>query len=528
MSRLQQTILTLICIVFILAPPTSAKERGDKFLIIHADAISAEDFFAELEAGYLPNIAYLFQDGQQVRHGLTLYPGGTEIIMPRIKAGLDNSQGNSVGWGYLDRDQDKEVGLMPVFLEMFAEFPRRSRHHFAIGLPPLHHLAGLSLLNLDRIWETQDVAEFYWFHSDVAGHMFGREEHLKSLRTLDHYLGLVAKSGRLEGANIVLYADHGMVTQGVEVFKYRELVSEVVQDALRFVDYPNIYLNDSSQREELAKRMVAETAIDLALVKVSSDRMRGYTAQGSFDVVHQDGKYAYSFTGVDYFGYEKLGCADVFLSKEEWLRQTKEHRYVAIPPNFYNYLSNPQVGDIVAILDSPKILHALTAMKGNHSGVTSTDLVVPLLLTGPAFEELKPIQEFWLHELYSVHLPMIDVSAKEQRERHRLSLGYPAHLELSLSPAARWRGGVGVTESAISPWLEYDLYSSFLSRMWLGVNWSQHGLGWQMRMEAFLGDFSLSWLKRQRDEGELCFHWRFTEQAELTVAKARAGVSIIF
>ena len=44
MSRLQQTILTLICIVFILAPPTSAKERGDKFLIIHADAISAEDF----------------------------------------------------------------------------------------------------------------------------------------------------------------------------------------------------------------------------------------------------------------------------------------------------------------------------------------------------------------------------------------------------------------------------------------------------------------------------------------------------
>ncbi|HKM42944.1 MAG TPA: alkaline phosphatase family protein, partial [Limnochordia bacterium] len=407
-------MFTTILLLLLLGPIAIGEGRENKFLIVHMDATSSEDFFTELEAGNLPNIASLFQNGQQVRHGLTLYPGGTEIIMPRIKAGLDNSQGEIVGWGYLDRTSEKEFGLVPIFLEMFSGFPRRSRHHFAIGLPTLHHLAGLSLLNIDRVWETQDIAEFYWFHSDVAGHMFGREMHMKSLRTLDYYLGVAARSGRLDGANLVLYSDHGMTTRDVETVKYETIVTEIVQDELRHLAYPNLYIHDQKEKYRLAQELAEETAVDISLVTVSKDLIRGYTAQGYFEVAHENGTYAYSFTDEDYFGYQNLGCVGTFLSKEEWLRQTKDHRYPAVPPNFYNYLSNPGVGDIVAILDSPKIPHALTAMKGNHSGVTSNDLLVPLLLTGPAFEDQEQIEEFWLHELYSVYLPMIDFEAKER------------------------------------------------------------------------------------------------------------------
>ena len=518
----------IVLVVLLLGSTALGRGRENKFLIIHLDATSSEDFFAALEAGHLPNIADLFQNGQHVRHGLTLYPGGTEIIMPRIKLGADNSQGKSIGWGYLDRENDREVGIVPVFLEMFSGFPRRSRHHFAVGLPPLHHVSGLSLLNLDRIWETQDVVELYWFHSDVAGHMFGREAHLKSLRTLDHYLGVVAKSGRLDGANLVLYSDHGMVTKGVETVRYHAMLTELIQDELRYLDYPNIYLHDPDEKYRLAQEIAENTEVDISLVRVSEDLVRGYTSHGYFEILHKDGTYVYSAVGDDYFGYQALGLEGVYLPKDEWLRQTKEYIYPALPPNFYNYLSNPQVGEIVAILDSPKIPRAVTAMKGNHSGVTSTDLLVPLLLVGPAFQGQEQIEEFWLHELYTVHLPMIDFETKELRERHMVSLGYPGRFELVLSPAARWRGGVSLSEQGLRPWLEYDLYSSFLTRVWIGANLGNEGLGWQVRMEAFLGDLGVSMLKRSGEEGLLHFHWRFTDRTELTIAKGMAGISLLF
>ena len=148
------TVTTLVLIIFVLVCSTAlGRERADKFLVLHLDAVSSADFFAELEAGGLPNIAELFQNGQKVKHGLTLYPGGTEIIMPRIKEGLDNSQGNSVGWGYLDREIGAEIGDVPIFLEMFSGFSRRNRHQFVTGIPVFHHLAGLSMLNIERIWE---------------------------------------------------------------------------------------------------------------------------------------------------------------------------------------------------------------------------------------------------------------------------------------------------------------------------------------------------------------------------------------
>ncbi len=526
-NRVTVCVTMLISFVLLFGSTVLARDGADKFLILHVDGFFSEDFFTELEEGRLPNIASLFQRGQKVRHGLTLYPGGTEIIMTRLKDGLNNSQGKFVGWGHLDRETGKKVSNMPISLELIAGFNRRNRHQFLLGLPGLNHLAGLSLLNLGRIWETQDVAEFYWFHSDLMGHLRGRQQHLDSLRTFDRYLGLAAKRGKLEGVNLVLYSDHGMTTQGVYTVRYDDVIGEAVQDELCYLAYPNIYLNNPDRKEELARKIAEETVIDLAIVRVSDSLVRGYAAGGSFEITHRDGKYAYDYAGEDYFGYGELGCLGTFMSKEEWLRLTKDHTYPAAPPNLLNYLSHPRVGDIVALLNPPKILYGPGIQNGNHAGLKDSDLVVPLLLAGPAFADLEPMDELWLHELYSVHLPMIDFEARS-RERHRVTLGYPDHFELVLSPAHRWRSGLAMNGEGVEPWLEHDLYSSFLTRVWLGARLRDQLLNWQLRVEGFLGDLGVSWLVRPSSENLLHFHWRLTDWAELAVSKEKLGVSLLF
>src|SRR5690554_3272895 len=151
----------------------NAGTENDKFLVIHLDAISSLDLFEQLELGYLPNLAEIFSKGQMIKHGVTLFPGGTEIMLTRLKKGLDNSEGPVVGWGYFQQDTGRKMTTVPVFLKKLRHLDARSRDHYLLALPPLHHLAGLSLLYLERIWETQDVIEFYWFNTDLAGHMFG-------------------------------------------------------------------------------------------------------------------------------------------------------------------------------------------------------------------------------------------------------------------------------------------------------------------------------------------------------------------
>jgi len=525
----QLTVLGLTLTIFLTLFSSTAlgRDRSGKFLILHLDAVSSEDFFEELESGRLPNIAELFENGQKVRSGLTLYPGGTELIMTRINEGMDNSQGHVVGWGYLDGETGEKKTTVPVFLEMLSGFNRRSRSQFVLGLQGLHHLAGLSLLNIDRIWETENVVEFFWFNSDVRGHFGGRDYHLRSIHTFDYYLGLAARAGKLQGANLVLYCDHGMTTEGVETVRYDELVKQIVQDDLQFFSYPNIYLLEQDRKEQLAKELAMETAIDVALIRVSENLVRGYTSCGSFEITHQDATYAYDFVGEDYFGYSQLGYTGELWSRDEWLKQTIGHTYPAVPPNVFNYLSNPSVGDIVALLNPPQIPYSLPARKGNHAGLQKSDLVVPLLLAGPAFESLPPIEEFWLHELYTVHLPMIDIHERERRESHMVSLAYPGSLEITLSPAYRWRVGLNISEGRFAPWLEHDVYSSFLTRVWVGAHYADERLGWQVRVEGFLGDVGVSWLKKSEQAGQLRFHWRFTDQGEVFASKGMVGVSLI-
>ncbi len=83
-------------------------EASPKFLIFHLDAVSSQNFFQYMEEGYLPNLKAVFEDGHMIHYGLSLFPGGTETIYPRLKEGLDNSTGDSVGWGGYDRDKERD------------------------------------------------------------------------------------------------------------------------------------------------------------------------------------------------------------------------------------------------------------------------------------------------------------------------------------------------------------------------------------------------------------------------------------
>ena len=128
-------MLLLLFSVSFLFLPLIAEAKENKFLIFHLDAVSSVDFYAQLEAGNLPNIEALFADGRFVKYGLSLFPGGTEMIYPRLKKGLTNSEGSIVGWTRWDRETKKSIHNLETFSEMFSNFSRRNKHQFLLGLP---------------------------------------------------------------------------------------------------------------------------------------------------------------------------------------------------------------------------------------------------------------------------------------------------------------------------------------------------------------------------------------------------------
>jgi len=527
-ERLIALFWALVFLVVLCPAAAGSGRANEKFLIIHLDAVSSLDFFRELEAGNIPNIASAFEEGHHVRYGLSLYPGGTEIIYPRLKSGWDNSVHHTVGWGYLNRETGEIVGDIQVFLEMFRGFPRRNRHQFLLGLPVLRHLAGLSLLNVPRLLETQDVVEFFWFNTDVMGHLLGKDAHLESLYWFDYYFGLLLDSGKLNNVNLVLYSDHGMTTHDVQVINHNSIISEVLGEHLLYFAYPNVYLVDPGKKMDVAKIVGAHPQIDLALTMPAHNKVLGYHNSGVFEVNMRDGEFQYLYEEEDLFDYSSLNYDGAFLSKEDWLSLTREHRYPGVPPNIFSYLSNPNTGDIVIVLNPPRIPYAIRAQRGNHAGLLNTDTQVPLLLFGPAFRDLDSFEEFWLHELYSVHLSMIDFQAQPYRENHCITLLHPSKFDVVLSPTHRWRFGAVFSEMVIEPFLEVDLYSSFLTRLWVGSGVANGRLNLQFRVEAFLSDWSIEWLKRPNSDSHWRFFWRIHDQIEAVCSNSGIGFRFFF
>jgi|LSQX01.3.fsa_nt_gb hypothetical protein len=523
---MHKPLVVVILTLLILTAPVLASDRANKFLVIHLDGVASDALYSYLEAGYLPAIEVLFAGGQKVKHGVTVFPGETPLVLTRMRQGLDNSEG-LVGWAYIDQTGNK-VGLINVFLEMMDQVSRLSRNHFIFQYPGVNHLVGLSLFNIGRYWQTHDVLEVYWINSDSIAHLGGQEAQLKSLQRFDGYLGRAAKSGQFEGANLVLYTDHGSTLDDVTVVKYQSLLPDLLGDELRLAYYPNIYLTDPTKKVEVARRIITETPIDLTFIRESEERVVGYALGGSFEIQSREKTYQYTPYGSDYFGYDQVGYNGEFLSKEAWLTLTKDHLYPAAIPSIFTFVQNPDAGDIVFVINGPQIPYYVLGPKGHHAGLTRDDFLVSMFLKGPAFEELEPIDEFWIHEAFTKHLHMVDFDAKPSRERHSLGYSYPHQGELVLSPAQRWRGGLLFSGEGLHPWVEYDIYSSLLTRFWVGAGYGEQTLHWRLNVEALLGNFKLSWLKQGGLDQEFGLHWRFSEHVELNLGRKKVGVTVFF
>ena len=481
----------LAAIVIILLSFSITGEASPKFLIFHLDAVSSQNFFQYMEDGYLPNLKAVFEDGQMIHHGLSLFPGGTEMAVPHLKEGLDNSTGG-VGWGYYDRDKEKVVSKIKTFFHLFSYIPRRAKASFIYGLPGFDPFMFLPLLNVPELLETYGVIEFYWFTTDPLGHQMAPKLYEASIRRFDRYFGNLVNKLNLNEVNIIIYCDHGMSFGDFIIVNQKKEIKRIVGNNLLLFIYPNVYLNNPDKKGKIARDIVLGSEIDFAFYREDSHRVVGCFNQGTIIFEEKEGKIRYLFEGKDAFGYYNADYIGEWLTDLEWLSQTRDSRFPGVPPNIYNFLSNEKVGDIVIVINPPKMPIFNFCDLGNHAGLTNTDLMMPILLRGEQLKHLYHREEMWLHNLYT-SIPELSFENNEPvREKNSFSFwgsGYGEHnsgFEMSLSPAYRWNFAFHYSDDIYRSWLEYDLYSSYLIRLWTGAGLQYNGQNLDALVQARL------------------------------------------
>ena len=467
-------VLYFVGIILILFNLSSLNcMASPKYLILHLDGVSSQNFFRYMENGDLPNIKAFFEEGHMIHHGLSLFPGGTEMAVPHLKEGTNNSTGGA-GWSYYDRGKEKKEPSYKVFLKMFSCIPRRAKACFIYGIPGLDPFMFLPLLNVPELLETYGVIQFYWFTTDALGHVMGPELYKASILRFDNYFGALVKRLNLDELNVIIYCDHGM-SFGRHINAHQETeIERIVGDNLIMFLRPHVYLKNPDKKDENAKAIVSDSEIDFAFYRENPQRVIGYWDRGKMIFEESKGKIRYLFEGEDALGYDDSGYQGEWLNDLEWLALTKKSKFPGVPPNIYNLLLNEKAGDIVIVINPPKIpIHF--PYPGNHAGLTNTDLMMPILLRGPQLEHLYTHEEMWLHRLYT-SIPELHLEDNEpSREKHQLRLqqaGFAEddiNLSLSLSPAYRFRWTLDYAPEELRSFLEYDLYSSYLLRLWAGA-----------------------------------------------------------
>ena len=472
-------ILCVLTIAIILLSFSITGLASPKFLIFHLDAISSQNFFQYMEDGDLPNVKAFFEDGHIIHYGLSLFPGGTENAVPHLKEGLDNSTGIP-GWDYYDRDKERVVRGYINWFRLVSYISRRARACFIYGAPGLDPFSFLPFLNIPELLETYGVIEFYWFATDALGHFMGPKLYEASIRRFDRYFGNIVKKLNLNEVNIILYCDHGMSFGRFINADQRKEIKRIVGDNLKIFLRPHVYLEDPDKKDKVARDIVLESEIDFAFYRDNPHRVAGYSDQGKMIFEEKEGKLRYLFESEDVLGYYSTGYKGEWLTDLEWLSQTRDSKFPGVPPNIYNLLSNEKTGDIVVVINPPKIpVHF--PYPANHAGLANTDLMVPILLKGPQLEHLYGREEMWLHNLYT-NIPELSFENNEPaREKNSFSFwgsgyGEPnSGFEMSLSPAYRWNFALHYSDDIYRSWLEYDLYSSYVMRLWTGAGLQYNG-----------------------------------------------------
>jgi hypothetical protein len=172
----------------VIGPSHAVAAEGPRFLIFHLDAVASHELDLAIAEGRVPNLEAAFAGGARL-NALTLYPQGTEMLYPRLKAGLRNDEVGPIGWGHYDREDRREVSDLETFWELLNSMPRRSRSSMLYGVPYLDALAGAAMRNLPGLLEQYGVVEFFWFATDTWGHWQGRDRYVRSIERFDTYLG---------------------------------------------------------------------------------------------------------------------------------------------------------------------------------------------------------------------------------------------------------------------------------------------------------------------------------------------------
>lgn len=467
--------------VLIFSAHQAVASNGDKkprLLMMHVDGISYIYLQEELEKGNLPNIQKFFGDAGRIEKAITYYPSKTPFVISSIREATPSTEGPVVGWEMpYDATGEGEdfINISESFMLMALSKQRITRSNLIYGLPWTNRMANLALMNAIDFFDEYNVLEFYWYKIDTYGHFYGKDQYLEKLREFDKALGRFMK--RLdEDINVVIYSDHGMAFgRGVGI---ENEIQERFSNEVKTYSYPTIYLEDGQNAEAVARRIIRETDLDFAFFEHEKKIIKGFWEESTLWFDFSDGKIRYRVDGEDPFKYFKNGYDGSFISADEWLLFSVDLEYPATPVKVYWYLQNPAAGEIVTSLNSEKFAQTLYSSSGNHGGFTAKEVLVPVLVRGPLVEHIGEFDVLWLQELFN-EIDDFEFKQTPTRDRHYLSARYNTGSEstqttLSVSPYYRFRLGADFDFGTFDMaevgrvWGKYDLYRSYLSRLWFG------------------------------------------------------------
>ena len=450
-----------------LAPPQSTEHRAP-YLVIHLDAVPSEVFFELYDSGLLPNIEAAFEGGRVIRHAVSPFCPGTEMLYPRLAGRGDKSDAYTVAWEYLDRTTGRHTGHAQTAADLFSGIPRYALTQTIHALPGLEWLSGWSLLNAPRLMRDHDVVQFFWFATDLRGHMFGKQSQQASVMQLDRFIGHLLRHMQGEQFNLVLYSDHGMSLCNQVIDPDKAMANAAEGDAV-FCYYPNLYLRDPKQSQRVAMSLAEGNEVDFAFFRVNESEVVGVHAGGQVIFSSDQSGISYRFDGDDPFGYFDIGYAGEPLSDQSWLDLTAGLRYPAVPVQVFRYMEAPTSGDVVVVINPPKGLPAVTCRSGCHTGVANSHVTVPVLLVGPDIADIEISDQFWLHTLYRDIL-QIDPRkpSPAEREPHYLKVS-PESLSLAVSPAREFYIRADVDANGWNLLGEASVMRTYNMRAWVGA-----------------------------------------------------------
>ncbi len=487
--------------------PREAVKNGSPYLVIHLDAVSSETFFELYDSGCLPNIEAVFRNGKVIRQAVSPFCPGTETLYLRLVNGNGRFDTCPTAWEYIDRITGSHTTHAETTIHLFSSMPRYALTQAIHALPGLEWLSGWSLLNMGRLMRDYDVVQFFWFATDVRGHMFGKQSQQASVMQLDRFIRNLTRQIEGEQFNLVIYSDHGMSDFQRIVDPDRAMAEAAAGDAL-LCYYPNLYLRDPAYAEQVATELAGSDQIDFAFYRSGPGLVVGVHSGGRLLFSMSPAGIAYRFEGSDPFGYSDLGYTGEPLSDQSWLDLTASTRYPAVPVQIFRYMESPLSGDVVVVIDPPKGLLTPGCPVGCHTGLTDSAVAVPVLLVGPDIDCMDISDQFWLHTLYR---DILQINPRQLSSVHRephYATASPRSVSLAVSPARQLYVRANIDDGGWDVLGEASVMRTFNVRAWIGAgiaarrtledttaktagNSIQAALS--ARAEVFLGPLVLEW-----------------------------------